>query len=71
VAKVCDQSCGSQVNLSFVTSAIAPAQAQSGKISMRSILTTFYEQLLSTQTPKVQKYTDVMTVFLCFWDLGA
>ncbi len=30
---------------------------------------TFYEQLLRMQIPKLQKDTDDLTVFLCFWDL--
>jgi len=34
-----------------------------------SISPTFYEQLLCVKIPKVQKETDDLTVFLCFWDL--
>ena len=29
----------------------------------------FYKQLLRSQIPKVQKYTDDFTVILHFWDL--
>jgi len=34
-----------------------------------SISPTFYEKLLRAQIPKVQKESEVISIFLRFWDL--
>ena len=46
-------------------------KAELHKEVLRSISPTFYMQLLHVQIPKVQKDNDDLTVFLCYWDLGA
>ncbi len=41
------------------------------ELDQGSISSAVYAKLLRAQIPKVQKYTDDLTLFLCFWDLCA
>ncbi len=56
---------------------IRPGECNKGVLTQafcanqKSISPTFYDQLFCEQIPKVQKYTDDLTVFLHFWDLQA
>jgi hypothetical protein len=40
-----------------------------GQFSQGLISPTFYSKLLLAQIPKIQKDTNNLAVFLCFWDL--